>query len=249
MFEKEILRDTYNDQRINRIHMYTNTEGTGLFYDANCVHVVPYDEAVNAIVNGFVALKKDNTVYSPGKYTKTEFDVTIDFGDDIQVVIEAPKRNLYPTVALLATTFDSTDSQANQAAVKSVTYVDGVATIDVVVDDLVEYASDDPNQGTHKWIGLDVNTGLDTIVGLIYNGSYTMAQSDVEEAASVALGAGHLVLWVKADELVETPKTITIGKRGYNTVTIEIGVSEQPEENQEPDPVTPDPNNNQEPKE
>lgn len=229
MFEKEILRDTYDDQRINRIHMYTNETSTGLFYDVNCVHVVPYDELVKAVENGFVALKKDGSVYSPGKYTLTEFDVTIDFSDDIQVVVEAPKRNLYPVVTLLSQTFDSADSRANQAAVKGVSYTGGVATIDVDVSDLTAYASDDPNQGTHKWIGLDVNTGLNTIVGLVYNGSYTMSQTDVEEAATVALGAGHFVLWVKADELVETPKTITIGKRGYNTVTIEIGVSEQPE--------------------
>lgn len=226
MFEKEILRDAYNDQHINRIHMYTNDTSTGLFYDANCVHVVPYDELVNAVENGFLALKKNDSVYSPRKYMLTEFNITIDF-DDIQVVVEAPKRDLYPIVTLLSQTFDSADSRANQAAVKGISYANGVATIDVVVDDLIAYASSDPNQGTHKWIGLDVDSSLNTIVGLVYNGSYTMNQTDVDEAATVALGAGHFVLWVKADELVETPKTITLGKRGYNTATIQIRVSEQ----------------------
>lgn len=225
MFDKEILRDAYDDQHINRIHMYTNDTSTGLFYDANCAHIVPYDELVNAVQNGFLALKKDDSVYTPRKYTLTEFNITIDF-DDIQVVIEAPKRNLHPIVTLLSKTFDSADSRANQAAVKGISYANDVVTINVAVNDLIAYASSDPNQGTHKWIGLDVNSSLDTIVGLVYNGNYTMNQADVEEAATVALGAGHFVLWVKADELVETPKTITLGKRGYNTVTIQIRVSD-----------------------
>jgi hypothetical protein len=92
MFEKEILRDTYNDQRINRIHMYTNESGTNLFYDAKCMYAVPYDVLINSVRNGFMALKKDGSVYSPGKYTLTESDVTINFDDDIQIRVEKPKE-------------------------------------------------------------------------------------------------------------------------------------------------------------
>lgn len=72
---------------------------------------------------------------------------------------------------------------------------------------LKEFASTNPAQGSGKWIGLDLNTGLDTIVGATWGDSYTLAQEDVDEAASVGLGAGHIIFWTKAEGL---PKTIKI---------------------------------------
>ena len=49
-----------------------------------------------------------------------------------------------------------------------------------------------------------------------------MTEADVEEAASVGLGAGHIIFWVKAEDL---PKNVTIGKEGYETVSLTIEMS------------------------
>jgi len=59
------------------------------------------------------------------------------------------------------------------------------------LDELVAFESSG-GAGTHKWIGLDVGTNLDSIVGATWNG-YAMTQADVDEASSVDLGAGHIV--------------------------------------------------------
>ena len=64
-----------------------------------------------------------------------------------------------------------------------------------------------------------MNTGFDTIVGAKWNTNYTLTQSDVDEAQSVGLGAGHIIFWTKAEDL---PKTVTIGKEGYETLTLNI---------------------------
>lgn len=71
------------------------------------------------------------------------------------------------------------------------------------------YASTNEQQGSGKWIALDLDTGLESIVGATWNGS-ELTQADVDEAASVGLGAGHIVFWVKA-ETISSPRTITIG--------------------------------------
>lgn len=83
------------------------------------------------------------------------------------------------------------------------------------------FASTNAAQGSGKWVGIDLNTGLDTIVGAKWNG-YTLTQDDVDEAASVGLGAGHIIFWVKAETIIDTPKTITIGAEGKDDVVITV---------------------------
>lgn len=84
-------------------------------------------------------------------------------------------------------------------------------TVSGSLADLKSFASSDPNQGSGKWIGLDLNTGLDTIVGAVWCGTYTMTQADVDEAASVGLGAGHIIFWFKAEEGYSRELTVASG--------------------------------------
>ncbi len=80
------------------------------------------------------------------------------------------------------------------------------------------FASTNPAQGSGKWIGLDLNTGLDTIVGSTWGDSYELTQEDVDEAASVGLGAGHIIFWTKAEDL---PKTIKVNGESYTVKFVE----------------------------
>jgi hypothetical protein len=89
------------------------------------------------------------------------------------------------------------------------------------LDELEEFASSVASQGTHKWFALDIDTGLDTIVGATWDGS-ELTQADADEAASIGLGAGHIVFWGKADVLVSEPRTITIGAAGHDDIVINV---------------------------
>ncbi len=62
---------------------------------------------------------------------------------------------------------------------------------------------------------------MNSIVDAKYN-NYTLTQDDVNEAASVNLGAGHIILWVKAESLIGNPISATISKSGYRDATITI---------------------------
>ena len=83
------------------------------------------------------------------------------------------------------------------------------------------FASTNPNQGSAKWVGIDLGTNLSTIEGATWNGS-TLTADDVAEAASVGLGAGHIIFWGRADSLVLSPRTITIGAPDREDVAITI---------------------------
>ena len=106
----------------------------------------------------------------------------------------------------------------------SVAYEDGVITITADVDDLEESESSAPGQGTHKWIGLGIGTGLGSVTEAIYNGS-PLTEDDAAEAVSVGLDQnGEFVLYVRAEELAETAKVITLNADGYAKVAISIVV-------------------------
>ena len=92
------------------------------------------------------------------------------------------------------------------------------------LEDLITFPSSNPAQGEHKWIGLDIDTGLETIVGATWNGAELTA-ADAEEAAGLGLGAGHIVFWTKAEAIATTPATITIGAEGAR-VTLTVAFEE-----------------------
>jgi hypothetical protein len=118
------------------------------------------------------------------------------------------------------------DLAANHSKIESITLNEGVVTIKVPVDELIPFDSNNPAQGIHKWIGLSIGTGLASIIDVIYNGTYALATADVNEATNVGCPAGSFVLWIKCDEVVETPKVITLGKPGFKAETVTIVIEE-----------------------
>ena len=106
----------------------------------------------------------------------------------------------------------------------SVTLEDGVLTITADVNELEESESSAPGQGTHKWIGLGIGTGLSSVALAKYNGGQ-LTDADASEAVSVGLDQpGEFVLYIRAEEVVDTPKVITLKADGYAEVTITIQV-------------------------
>ncbi len=90
---------------------------------------------------------------------------------------------------------------------------------------LNSFASTNPSQGTAKWIGLDLGTNLDSITELKWNGTQ-LTEDDVAEAASVGLGAGHIVFWTKADVIKDTPRTIRLSADGREPVDLTVSFEE-----------------------
>ena len=106
----------------------------------------------------------------------------------------------------------------------SVVLADGVITVTADVDDLEESESSAPGQGTHKWIGLGIGTGLSSVTLAKYNGS-PLTDADAQEAVSVGLDqAGEFVLYIRAEEVADTPKVITLKADGYPEVSLTITV-------------------------
>ena len=123
----------------------------------------------------------------------------------------------------LAPSLTDSVAAANNAKAE-VSLADGVITVTADVDDLEESESSAPGQGTHKWIGLGIGTGLSSVALATYNGS-PLTDADAAEAVSVGLDQpGEFVLYIRADEVVETPKTITLKADGYAEAALTITV-------------------------
>ena len=127
------------------------------------------------------------------------------------------------SVRLAPSLTDEVAARNNEKA--SVALGDAVITITANVDDLEESESSAPGQGTHKWIGLGIGTGLSSVTLAKYNGA-PLTNADAEEAASVGLDQpGEFVLYIRAEEVAETPKTIMLKADGYPEVSITITVT------------------------
>ena len=73
---------------------------------------------------------------------------------------------------------------------------DGVITITADVNELEDSTSSNPAQGTHKWIGLGIGTGLTSVAQAKFNGEQ-LTDADASEAVSVGLDQpGEFVLYV-----------------------------------------------------
>lgn len=126
------------------------------------------------------------------------------------------------SVALPPSNANSGASIKNQA----LTRLSSAGSELIVYSDLanmVAYKSDDAGQGIGKWVGLLINTGVSDITKLTYNGS-PLTSTDVKEATQAGGSAGDIILWIKAEVVAKTPKTITLAGTGYTTKSIKIKV-------------------------
>ena len=129
------------------------------------------------------------------------------------------------------------DSQFNQDHITFAVQKD--RAIIYSTEELRTFASTNPEQGSGKWVGIDIDTGLESIVGLNWNNKAVLDENDVAEAASVGLGPGHIIFWVKADSIVDYSKTIVIGGDAtykptqivfkYAGVNTEVAMAEAPQ--------------------
>ena len=115
--------------------------------------------------------------------------------------------------------------EENNKCIKSIRVNGDTATLKVDMAKLQSYDSSDPNQGNAKWVGLIIETGEKTLENVTYNGT-PLGAADIADATSVGASAGAFVLWLKADDVQTTPKTITIGtvdgSKESRKVTIKI---------------------------
>ncbi|WP_086254433.1 hypothetical protein [Campylobacter vicugnae] len=86
----------------------------------------------------------------------------------------------------------------NQSAITLSTTKDGIE-VSANLDDLMEYPSSNEAQGSGKWIGIGIDTGKPSIIGVSVD-DYELQQSDVDEATAVGLNDGSFVFWFKAEQ-------------------------------------------------
>ena len=123
----------------------------------------------------------------------------------------------------LAPSLTEATPAANNAK-SSVALADGVITITADVDALEMSASSNPAQGTHKWVGLGIGTGLSSVTLAKYNGGQ-LTEDDASEAVSVGLNQnGEFVLYIKAEEVAQTPKVFTLEADGHAKTTLMVTV-------------------------
>lgn len=88
--------------------------------------------------------------------------------------------------------------KTNQAAITLSTTKESIE-VSADINILQEYPSSNEAQGTGKWIGIGIDTGKPSIIGVSVDG-YALQQSDIDEAKAVGLDDGSFVFWFKAEQ-------------------------------------------------
>ena len=129
----------------------------------------------------------------------------------------------------LCNTASGSTLETNHSAVTAVTYEDGVFTLTADTEAMVSFESSNPQQGSHKWVGILISTGLSDILTTKYN-EYQLQAVDVTEAKAVGGGDGDLILWLKCDEVIQTPKVFTLTSPGYENKIFTVVIVSPKEE-------------------
>ena len=88
------------------------------------------------------------------------------------------------------------------------------------LEELREFALEDQNSEVGKWVGLDIDTTLETIAGISLN-NVPLTDEDIDNANALELGNGHIVFWINMDTITNS-KTITLNLNGYHTTTFKV---------------------------
>lgn len=104
----------------------------------------------------------------------------------------------------------------NQAGVSIVmNKLTNTITVSGDINDLVSYTSSNPEQGSHKWVGIGIKTGLDSVDGVSVNDNVLDLLAD--EAARInGLSKGSFVFWFKADT-DGSGRTLRVSKGDINS--------------------------------
>ena len=134
------------------------------------------------------------------------------------------EQSILGVVAKLVTAPNDVNRAESQANQDAITVVQNGANVPVKgnLASLNSFASTNPNQGTAKWIALDIETKAESITSVTWNGS-ALTADDVAESASVGLAQNHIIFWAKAEAL---PRTINIASEGFESVALVVSFEE-----------------------
>ena len=110
----------------------------------------------------------------------------------------------------------------NNAKVDHVAMDGNVITITAAVADLAAFTDAAVGSGSHKWVGIEVTTGLASILGISKSG-VPFVEADVVSAVQQGSSSGDFVLYVPAD--APATRNFSLTKPGYNEASVTIAVT------------------------
>lgn len=92
---------------------------------------------------------------------------------------------------------------------------------------LKEFESTNSAQGTHQWLALDINTGLDYLEGATWDdGEHDVYTFEATDENDLGVADGHILFWIKVDEVLNGSIT-----RKVNDTTLTFRAYSEPPAN------------------
>lgn len=158
-----------------------------------------------AVVDG---LQVATAMYAGGTY---DYEV-LDF---YNARVKIPKRSFNLDYEAVNRSDMGSEFDNNQSKVSiDINKLTSTITVTGDINNLQTYASSNPDQGSHKWVGIGIKTGFNSVEGVSVNGS--VLDKSYDETAKVnGLSGGSFVFWFKADT-DGSGRTLSLSKDGIS---------------------------------
>ena len=158
-----------------------------------------------AVVDG---VQVATAMYAGGTY---DYEV-LDFAN---VRVKLPKGSFNLDYEAVNRSDMGSEFNNNQSKVSiAINKLTSTITVTGDINNLQTYASSNPDQGSHKWVGVGIKTGFDSVEGISVNGS--VLDKSYDETAKVnGLSSGSFVFWFKADT-DGSGRTLSLSKDGVS---------------------------------
>lgn len=180
--------------------------------DDGIIHIIAQDGAITLSTAAYKSEEDENAIvkltYDWKKINKDNTSTPVTGGNITMPVSVLPVEQLPDDADWLINASENEELGAkgiyNQEHVQIIQTGNTITLYLKDTDSLKEFESTDPEQGTHKWIALDIDTGKTTVAGTVWqDGQYTFTAEDENE---LGIANGHILYWFKADETPTTRK-------------------------------------------
>lgn len=180
--------------------------------DDGIIHIIAQDGAITLSTTAYKSEEDENAIvkltYDWKKINKDNTSTPVTGGNITMPVSVLPVEQLPDDADWLINA--SEDEELGAKGIYNQEHVQIIQTGNTVTlylkdtTSLKSFESTDPEQGTHEWIALDIDTGKTTVAGTVWqDGQYTFTTEDENK---LGIANGHILYWFKADETPTTRK-------------------------------------------
>ena len=195
---------------------------------------VPKTTATNAVFSATMTVNADGSVSAD----KIQVSITLSSGSSVTVggndvtdkvpsapSVDTPDEPVVENDWPISVRVGTNTGHENNDKLSSAAYSNGTITVTSTLSALDSYVSSNEGQpGASKWIALLISVDGVDIKTVSYEDNPPVDDAAIAEANAVGGNGKEFVLWIRAEQVLTTPKTFKLSRDGVDPITVTVNV-------------------------